>query len=147
MEYQFKDGFHTPPGASATAVVDALEDIRSRYGSLTTDNIADDVEQDDVSHPLRQWFTWDEELGMRKLHTIEASLIIRSVAVVKITKEQPAPVRAYVFVGTGGDTRYEPLTVVLAQPDQRRQLIETIASEKRAVDRKFEELLALVTTL
>jgi hypothetical protein len=145
MVHEFASGAHIPSGADAEKTAAALDDIRSRYGKLTAHTVADDVEADHESHALAGWFTWDPEMGMRKLHVIEAGHLIRVVRVAQVEPEQQAPVRAYVVTREeNGETAYEHITAVLRQPDQVNVLIAQVGREKKALDAKFDELLALV---
>jgi hypothetical protein len=148
MVYEFASGAHVPAGADAGRVAETLTDIKSRYGKLTAHTVADDVEADPESHPLEGWFTWDPEIGMRKLHVIEAGQLIRVVRVAEVAEDQPAPVRAFVVTrDEGGEQVYDHITAVLARPDDAKVLIEQVGREKKRLDEKFDELLALVGLL
>lgn len=148
MIYEFKGWARdVPPDAKAEEVAEALIDIKSRYGKLTDGIVADEVESDPNQHPLRGWFTWDPELGMRKLHVIEAGNVIRVVAVKEIRPRQSTPVRAFVVTSENGERTYEHISVVLQDDDQKRQLVQQVRQEKHRFDTKLEELLTLIELL
>jgi len=142
--YQFKRGARIPSGANATEVAEALQDISSRYGELSTKTVADDVEADS-DHVLAPWFTWDGEIAVRKLHEIEAGNLIRSVSVRQLKPTHEVPIRAFVLSGI--DYGYEHVASVLKDKTKRESLIADILEEKRQVDDKFAELIELIGLL
>ncbi len=147
MVYEFKRGARIPAGADAASVAARLEDIRSRHGKLTAGTVADEAEADPENEILAPWFTWDEEVGMRKLHELEAGNLIRAVAVVKMEPDQQTPLRAYVITHENGDSIYEPIGYVLRQPDRRNALLAQYEKAKADADATLAELIQLIRLL
>lgn len=148
MIYEFKAGSHAPKEAIPEETAAALKAVRASRGTLTAESVADHAElarqNGDADDPLLPWFTWDEELGMRKLHVIEAGHVIRAVVATGVVKAQQSPVRAFVLVKDNGSQVYEDIAKVLKHPDQLQVLLDQVSREKAQLDDKFNELVALV---
>lgn len=145
MVYKFRHPGLVPRGADPDAVVEELQGIHRQHGKLTADLVVDTVAEDAKSS-LRPWFTWDEELGMRKLHVIEARDLIRSVVVTQIVPGHTEPTRVFVRIHNEDiQASYEHVQTVLKTPDRRAELIRSVELEKRRFDEKFSELLTLLS--
>lgn len=145
MIYQFNKNARHPASADPTETALALEDIKSRHGALTATSVADDVEAEPENHPLREWFTWDPELAMRKCHIEEAGDVLRAVVVTDWVPDQSEPVRAYVVTrGDDGQKEYWPIQTVVTDRDRALRLIEECRDDAQRAQRKLDEMLDLL---
>jgi len=145
MIYEFKPGAHVPPGASPTKTVEALRDVEERQGALTQQSLATDVESDPQDHSLREWFTWDTDTGMHKLHVMEAGCLIRCVVVKEIVPQQQEPVRAY-FLGREGEDEtqeYKETSYIIQDVNLRGQMMARVKAEFDTAEKKRRELFDL----
>lgn len=143
MIYKFKAGARPPAGADAQAVGQRLGRLAKSRGGLTVESVTDEAEANPNDPTLGPWFEWNTELAVRKYHEQQAGELIRAIVIVhtKADKSTLKP-RAFAYVPTSA--RYEPLDVVLREPDKRAGLLEEIRDTKRDLDNKLEELLAVI---
>lgn len=148
MVYKFAEGSRVSPSLDPEKVHTVFADIQSRHGELTAETLTDDVEAD-PEHYLRDQFTWDEELGMRKLHVIEAGNVIRSLRVEKITPEQEEPVRAWVVAKNPetGNQAYYPVLEVMGDKEKAVILLNEVQKDQERAARKQAEFVALMRLL
>lgn len=104
----------------------------------------------DASNALHELFTWDDERAAHLRRLDEARGIIMSVKVrIETQPDRPAiSVRAFVSLAEDrlNRTGYRPITVVMGDPVQRAQLLQTAMGEMDALRRRYAQLseLALV---
>lgn len=146
MVFKFKDGAQVPSGADAAIVHQRLVAIAKRRGETSIATITDEVEAHPDDPVLSPWFEWDTSTGMRKLHEIQAGMLVRSLVIVEGFKGQTAPVRAWVSVTAPENHHhiYQPITVVLKDADRKLELIAQVRKEFEQAQDKLNELLTII---
>lgn len=137
-------GYKHMPAAEAVGVLAGVDQRRQR---LTSETLADDVEEAGPAHPLGWAFTFDPQTGMRKLHILEAGHLIRHIAVTQIVPEQAAPIRALVYVRDESGERFEPTHLALRNVHKRQQVLCDVRKDWDEFRTKMDELLAVCALL
>lgn len=127
------------------AAVQELNALAEASGLLTPRAVLERAENKrSALHPL---FTWDDSKAAHLRRLDEARAVIVMVRVkMELQPDRPLiSVRAFVSLGedrvSGGG--YRPITVVLADPSQRAQLLRTAVQELAALQKKYAQLSEL----
>lgn len=127
------------------AAVQELNTLVEASGLLTPGAVLERAEnKGSALHPL---FTWDNKKAGHLRRLDEARAVIMMVRVrLELQPDKPLiSVRAFVSLGedrvAGGG--YRPITVVLADPSQRAQLLRTAVQELSALQKKYAQLSEL----
>lgn len=135
--YEWRSGARLP-SVSAQPVGERLHALREQHGRLTAAVVvADASAEDSVLHP---YFEWDDVVAARLHREEKARLLMRSILVraVLFPDQEPELVRAFVAVNLeDADTSYEPISVVLAEPGFRAQVIAGALQELRSWREKY----------
>lgn len=117
-----------------------IEQWCAETGGLITPEQLVEKAKDPNTH-CHSWFTWDDSDAAAKYRLIEARGLLR--VLVTVLPERDAPVRAFVSLVEdrklphGG---YRPVDVVMATPEQRKELVRTAYIEFRALQRRWKDL-------
>lgn len=118
-----------------------LQVIRREYGKLTPSLVVDAAR--DPVHPLHSRFDWNDTTAGESWRRHQARELIRFVKVrndVADPEESDASVRAFHAIRTKTEFVYEPVEVVAADPDMKRQVLEDAAREFRILFLKYRNL-------
>ena len=136
MVYRFRGGSRFRGDAAEAAA--ELERIRAERGALQSEAIVSEATPQEA--PLHGYFPWDDATAAHE-HRLEiARRLVRAIEVIR--DDRPA-VSMYVHY-TGMDTReggYEPLTVIVAQPDRYLAALAEARDDLASAQRRVEELL------
>ncbi len=137
MAYQFRKGSRF--GGDAAAVAAELERIRNERGALQSEIIVSEATPSDA--PLHGYFPWDDAAAAHQ-HRLE--LARRLVRAIEIVRDDRPPVSMYVHyvgqeaVSEGG---YEPLAIIVTQPDRYLSALAEAQQDLAAAQRRVNELL------
>jgi hypothetical protein len=137
--YRWKSGAHVPKGASAQVVGERLESLRQEHGGLTARVVVDDArDKSSVLHPA---FEWNDKRAAEHWRLEQARHLIAAVTVVRDDTAAAEPIRAFVVVKDDeGDQSYESVTVALADPSKRAQVLSRARRELEAWRDRYAEL-------
>jgi len=127
------------------AAVQELNELAEASGLLTPGAVLERAS--DARSALHPLFTWDNNKAAHLRRLDEARAVIMTVRVrLELQPDKPLiNVRAFVSLGedrvAGGG--YRPITVVLANPSQRAQLLRTALQELGALQKKYAQLSEL----
>jgi hypothetical protein len=127
------------------AAVQELNALVEASGLLTPAAVLERAEDKrSALHPL---FTWDTKKAAHLRRLDEARAIIMMVRVrLEVQPDRP-PINVRAFVSLADDRvaggGYRPITVVLADPSQRAQLLRTAVQELGALQKKYAQLSEL----
>lgn len=141
MVYKFREGSRFRGDAAAVAA--ELERIRTERGALRSDAVVDEATPQDA--PLHPFFEWDDAVAAREQRLEQARRLVRSI---EIVRDDRPPVSMYVHYSApeAGDGGYEPLSVVVSQPDRYLSALAEARKDLAAAQRRVTELLAVART-
>lgn len=134
MTYQWKVPGIIPVDAQTAGK--EMERIYNRDGSITPEAVVEDSV--DPSAPLHNCFEWDDKKAAHKYRVTQAQGIIRAIVAVEETKERP-DTRAFVSV----QSEYQPISVVIQNPEKREILLKNALNELRWFEKKYSTLQEL----
>lgn len=134
MTYQWKVPGVIPVDAQTAGEV--LERIYSRDGVIDPETVVKESEA--PSAPLHNCFEWDNEKAAHKYRITQAQGIIRAIVAVDETDHTPET-RAFVNV----NREYQPVSVVIRNPEKRDVLLQNALCELRWFERKYQALKEL----
>jgi hypothetical protein len=146
MVYTWRKGFRGARGYKAETVGVALEQVRITHaGQLRPEDVVAAARA--KRHPLHGYFTWDDAKAAEMYRVREARGIIGAVQVTTQPPgedEEPRVTRAYYHIqGAEGAPRYATVRDVMDDPDLRRELVESVLVELRALKAKYKMLREL----
>jgi hypothetical protein len=147
--YKIKQAAVRAKSLNADVVGGVMEEIVERTGSLTPEALVDAAKP--KKHPLHDYFMWDDAQAGREYREHQANYLIR--AVVRVEEEGDREVRAFVSVipdedGESGTTAvYQPIMVVFADVELRKQVLHSALKELEAWQRKYRDLEELVDVI
>lgn len=135
------------PGAvtrtkDAALIAEALEAIRARHGALVPRVVWQ--ESADADAPLHAEFCWDDQAAADLFRDHQARSLIRAVRVVS---DAGRSTPAYLHVHVQSTSCYQPLAIVLATPDLRRQALEDAERYLRAARQRLADLEGVADVL
>lgn len=115
--------------------------VKSRYGTLTKDNIVAWA-RDNPGSRLHGEFDWDVESAAQKYWIVQAGRIMQACKIfVTLDDEegQPKrePVRVYVSTVVKGERQYQEVDEVLAKKVSRESLLEEFRRDFQLMERKY----------
>ena len=119
---------------------DELESIRMKTGRLDAENVVEESRPETaVLHPC---FEWDDSVAAEKYRLQQANGIIRSIIVRQVPvgggeKQEAIEVRAFVHIEK---ENYQPLKIVLADKDLKRDMMRTALRELTSFEEKYRKL-------
>lgn len=134
MTYKWKVPGVIPVDAQTAG--EELERIYSRDGVIEPEAIVEESAPE--SAPLHSCFEWDDEKAARKYRITQAQDIIRAIVVVDDTNTAQET-RAFVSV----NREYQPVSVVIRNPEKREVLLQNALSELRWFEKKYRALKEL----
>lgn len=126
---------------------DAVIELRAlaSQGTLTPANVVQAAAW--PTSALHPYFTWDDTEAATLRRLDEARSAIASVRVQLLTQPEQPPIDVRAFVSLASDrvagNGYREIEVVLADPDQRAQLLRTALRELHSLQRKYGKLSEL----
>ena len=119
-----------------------LESIRTKRGKLTDTCVLEEARNE--SHPLHNWFNWDDDVAAEEYRRLQAQNLIRSLVVVYVESPK-TPVRAYQVLKkepTKSESRtvYSTTEEVLSSPEGRDKLIADAIKAAMDFRRRFKML-------
>ena len=119
-----------------------LEAIRAKKGKLTDTTVLEEAKNE--SHPLHNWFNWDDDAAAEEYRRLQAQNLIRSLVVVYVESPK-TPVRAYQVLKkepTKSESRtvYSTTEEVLSSPEGRDKLIADAIKAAMDFRRRFKML-------
>jgi hypothetical protein len=142
MVYKFKPGSRF--GGDAQVVGQELERIREENGGLTASVTVEAAKREDS--PLHRYFEWRDNIAAEQYRLNQARHVIASVTVAWIdedTGKKTTPVRMFHALDNADNSRYLPVTIVLADKAMRTKLLEQALSEAESFKKKYSDLLEL----
>lgn len=131
MTYQWKVPGIMPVDAQTAG--NELQRIYERDGVIEPETVVEESES--PSAPLHSCFEWDNEKAAHKYRITQAQGIIRAIVAVDETKKNPET-RAFVSV----QREYQPISVVIRNPEKRDVLLKNALDELRWFERKYNTL-------
>ena len=128
----------------------ALEEIAAKHdGVLNPRDVVEAAREED--HPLHSRFEWDDSSAAEKFRLAQAEGLIRRVRLhlirppaadgrVSITTTRAFQSRPSQRTKDGG---YEPIGKIMADPEKRKELVDTVARELLAIRRRYGQLVEL----
>jgi hypothetical protein len=146
--YKIKYAAAAARGLDAEVVGATMEKIVARDGGLTPHAVV--LEAKPKRHPLHDFFLWDDAAAGAAYREKQAGYLIR--AVVRVEDDSPREVRAFVSIDAErteddedpGRAIYQPIQVVMADPDMREMVLHRALMELDAWKRKYRDLEELV---
>jgi len=147
----FKPGSHIK--ADPQAAYEAVEKIRLKNnGDLKPEDVVDAARR--PRHVLHNDFEWDDTIAAEKHREERARLIIRSFVVVECERQVPE-YRAYeIRVRPADDASqtksrkvYGRTEDIMADPDDRRELLESALRDLRNFRRRYAQLQELAALM
>lgn len=130
-------------------VLAELDAILAKDGTLTPQLVL--ARARDESSPLHSHFTWDDSEAAERYRLDEARRLIVRVKVEIQTRPNEAPTRVRAFTSLMSDRMigggYRSTVTVLADMDQRSELLRTALAELQAFQRKYRHLSELTTVM
>lgn len=119
-----------------------LDEVRSRFGSLTPVHVVEAARPEDS--PLHSRFEWDDSVAAEKWRQEQASDLIRSYKVIyKESADGPVSVRGFVAVRDVGDphrSEYVPTEEALRDDFTRQLILRDCEREIAALKAKYGHL-------
>lgn len=101
---------------------DRLQLIREELGEITPRAVVDDARGD--NSPLHSCFDWDDATAAEAHRVHTARQLIGSLMVVSVdSKPVHRETRAFVHIAADASPRYEPIEVVIRDPDMREEML------------------------
>lgn len=142
--YKLKPAAQRARGLDAEVVGSTMERIASRDGELTPQAVV--IEAKPKSHPLHGYFLWDDAKAGAAYRIEQAGYLIR--AVVRVEDDSPREIRAFVSIDIGDEDEpratYQPINVVMADPEMRDAVLRRALMELDAWRKKYRDLEELV---
>lgn len=131
------------PGLYPVEAKDAyseIERIRMTTGSANAENIVDESRPDEAV--LHCCFEWNDSVAAEKYRLQQANGIVRSIIVRRVPvgggeKKEAIEVRAFVHTEK---ENYQPLKIVLADKDLKRDMMRTALRELTSFEEKYRKL-------
>jgi len=148
--YRWRPGSRVQ-GLDAQVAGEALEAIRlNSGGELTPAAVVDASRPRDA--PLHGVFEWRDKVAAAKFREVQAGHLIRAVAVQfeRGAEQEPLETRAFVSVVEDDSRGYTSVTVAMADPELRRQVVENALRELRTWRQRYahyEELAQMFAAL
>jgi len=140
-KYTFREGSRIS-GVTPDVVAVELERIRKSYGTLTASAVVDEARPETA--PLHRAFsTWDVEEAAEQFWLQEARTIIRSVQII-YPDEEPRTIYVHVQDATRGEGGYEPLALVVRQPDRLALALSELKAKSAAASQSVQEVLSAI---
>lgn len=116
--------------------------VGKEIDSLETINIDNIVEKaKDESTELNKLFEWDDTKAGIKYRKIQANNILQSIQVViKKGDEVNEPKLSKAFVTLSNNTEYEPIEVVVCNPQKYNLLLERATEQLRKIRNNYSEV-------
>ncbi|WP_145923468.1 hypothetical protein [Sphingopyxis macrogoltabida] len=138
MVYQWKSGASIKLDPEVAGAV--LERLRTTHnGRLTAEAVV--TEAQPRTSPLHDAFEWDDRKAGRKWRLEQASHMIRSIEVIRLTPEQSKPIRAFVSVLRDEDRSYTSTAHALSDPELRAQVVSQAWRDLEAWRQRHAELI------
>lgn len=135
MVYEWKSGFRTKVSAEVAGAV--FEELDKGKG-LTASNLVEASRPEDA--PLHKEFEWDDNIAAEKFREHQARIIINHLTIRMEEVEDSQPTRAYVSLTTDDSRKYEPLSMVLKNPQKTTALFDMAMRELESFQRKYNNL-------
>lgn len=151
MTFKFKPSARVPSGITPDQVlaeIDALQAIRPQ-GVGITDFAADQVIAKPEKYPaLRAFGPKDADEAFWEAVRAGVAYAIRMVIEVADDIASSSEIRARFLVrNSEGDSVYEPITVIIKEPDYKNQLLTELENDLEAFGRKQRNVLAEIRRL
>jgi hypothetical protein len=138
MVYQWKPGASIKVDPEVAGAV--LERVRTtNNGRLTPELVV--AEASPRNSPLHEAFEWNDAKAGKKWRLEQASHMIRSIEVVRVTPEQNKPIRAFVSVLRDEDRSYTSTAHALSDPELRSQVVQQAWRDLEAWRQRHAELI------
>lgn len=125
---------------------DMLLEIREKRGLLTPEVVVQEAM--DPNHPLHHRFEWDDSAAAHKYRLSQASELLR--VTYRSQDGTPRDLRAF-WVTKGpdgsGESRYEPIEEVIADPISRTLMLRQMRREWQAFRQRYENMEEFVTEI
>lgn len=123
-------------------ILQALSELEDEHGGeLQPQDVVDAAR--DVESPLHSQFEWDDTEAGEKWRRHQARQLIRAVVHMQPAKDGSlVPVRVYASLTPDRVERngYRRIVAIMANPDQRRQLLLDARAEMRLFQEKYRSL-------
>lgn len=129
MVYKWATGSRISADAQIAGEVCAELEAR---GALTAKNLLDESRPDDA--PLHGAFEWDDGVAAEKYREDQARKIIHSIILIR---EETPTTRAFFHIERA-KAEYKAIDTIFANPNDRKNLIDTISQELLAIRRKYD---------
>lgn len=113
-----------------------FERITRENGSLEAKKVVEESRREDA--PLHPCFEWEDAVAAEKYRESQARDVIRSIKVTVVQQEAKEPQVVRAFVST--KENYQPLHVVLQNPDMKAQMLADAERDMAAFKRKYSIL-------
>lgn len=123
----------------AEEAYEELESIRMKTGRLDAENVVEESRPETaVLHPC---FEWNDSIAAEKYRLQQANGIIRNIVVRQVPtggeKKEAVEVRAFIHTEK---ENYQPLKIVLADKDLKRDMMRTALRELTTFEEKYRKL-------
>jgi hypothetical protein len=120
-----------------------LKKIIAKHGGIITpDQLVEAATP--ISHPLHEYFTWDDTEAAHRFRIMEARTILR--VAVEYTDHDHEPIRVTAHLSSD-DTGYRLLSTILSDTEMRAQLIADAGRDVDAFKRRYRTLAELQPTV
>jgi hypothetical protein len=128
---------------------EALQDVYSRYGSLTPRMVVDEATSGvtEAGDVLSRHFDWDDRTAADSYRIVQARRLISSVRIAyrEPTEQEAArSIRGYVSVQTAEGRAYHPTEMVAHDPFLRQLMLRDAERDWKALFRKHGHLKEFV---
>lgn len=133
-QYSWKmSGFYDK--ADANIVGKEIDEL----SSITCENVVEKAK--DETTELHKLFEWDNNIAGEKYRKIQANQIIQNIqVVVKKGDEKNAPTLSKAFVTLKKNTEFEPIEVVVNNPEKYNALLDRATRQLKTIREKYAEL-------
>lgn len=139
-KYIFRAGARIT-GVSPDVAGAELERIRKEYGALTASAVVDEARPETA--PLHPNFEWDDEKAADEYRLQQARTLVRSVQIV-FPDQEPRVMYVHVQTSARGEGGYEPLSLVVKQPDRLALALAELRSYVSSASQSVQEVLAAI---
>lgn len=125
--------------ANAETVYNEINSI----GNVVTPQAVVDYAKVNKNSELHKCFEWDDKKAANSYRLQQAGNIIRMLVVKDEKEESPAPTVRALVLGSGKQSEYAPIHVVVSNPDGYERLRRQAWDEMRAFIKKYENIVEL----
>jgi len=145
MKARWKQGFHAKVSADIAAT--EFERIRQKNGG----NLEAPLVHDEISkkrNPLHNTVEWNDSIAGKEYRLYQIRNMLRAIEVIYLENDIPTPSRLFEVISIKPEASpkmnvYRTLEDILADPEQRKQLLMRAKRELAACRKRYKDLTEL----